>query len=57
MTVAELMEKINQKKKELETTTDKTVLEAEIKELEQELAVQNATKRPRRTAFLDECAG
>lgn len=65
MTEAEIMEQINKKKTSLEEaranntniTTVKT-LEEEIKALELSLSSgQAAPKRPRRTAFLDDCAG
>jgi hypothetical protein len=64
MTEAEIMEQINKKKTSLEearSSNNATVvktLEEEIKQLEASLTSgQAAPKRPRRTAFLDECAG
>ena len=64
MTEAEIMEKINKKKTSLEqarssnNATAVKTLEEEIKQLEASLTSgQAAPKRPRRTAFLDECAG
>jgi len=64
MTEAEIMEQINKKKTSLEearssnNSTAVKTLEDEIKQLEASLTSgQAAPKRPRRTAFLDECAG
>ncbi len=67
MTEAEIMEQINAKKRALETYRGSSAspnaasikaLEDEIKQLESSLTgSQSAPKRPRRTAFLDECAG
>ena len=65
MTEAEIMEQINRTKTKLEQArsinSDATVVkkfEDEIKQLEASLTSgQAAPKRPRRTAFLDECAG
>jgi hypothetical protein len=65
MTEAEIMEQISMKKTRLEQArsgnSDATLvktLEDEIKQLEASLTSgQAAPKRPRRTAFLDECAG
>jgi len=64
MTEAEIMEQINKKKTSLEearssnNATAVKTLEDEIKQLEASLTSgQAAPKRPRRTAFLDECAG
>jgi hypothetical protein len=67
MTEAEVMEKLNQKRATLEqyksgsvTASESEVkaLEDEIKELEASLSNAGARpRRPRRTAFLDECAG
>ncbi len=64
MTEAEIMEQINKKKTSLEqarssnNATAVKTLEEEIKQLEASLTSgQAAPKRPRRTAFLDECAG
>ncbi len=67
MTEAEIMEQINKKRSTLEQyrTGNPPVapdlvktLEDEIKTLESSLSgTQAAPKRPRRTAFLDECAG
>jgi hypothetical protein len=60
------MEQINKKRSTLEQyrtappadSTVVKVLEDEIKTLESSLSgTQAAPKRPRRTAFLDECAG
>ena len=65
MTEAEIMEQINKKKTSLEEARSSKAnptlvetLENEIKQLEASLTSgQAAPKRPRRTAFLDECAG
>jgi hypothetical protein len=65
MTEAEIMEQINKKKTTLEEARSSNsnptlvkTLEDEIKQLEASLTSgQAAPKRPRRTAFLDECAG
>ncbi len=65
MTEAEIMEQINKKKTTLEEARSSNsnptlvkTLEDEIKQLEAALTSgQAAPKRPRRTAFLDECAG
>lgn len=65
MTEAEIMEQINKKKTTLEAARSGNAnstlvksLEEEIKQLEASLTSgQAAPKRPRRTAFLDECAG
>jgi len=67
MTEAEIMEQINKKRTTLEQYRSSNppvspslvqTLEVEIKQLESSLSSgQAAPKRPRRTAFLDECAG
>jgi hypothetical protein len=67
MTEAEIMEQINKKRSTLEQYRSSNppaspsavkTIEEEIKALESSLTgTQAAPKRPRRTAFLDECAG
>jgi len=64
MTEAEVLEQIKQKKATLEQykaspadAAKVKTLEDEIKQLESTLAGNAQPRRPRRTAFLDECAG
>jgi hypothetical protein len=65
MTEAEIMEQINKKKTSLEQARSSNASPAAVKTLEEEIKAlessltsgQAAPKRPRRTAFLDECAG
>ncbi len=65
MTEAEVLEQIKQKKATLEQykaspsadAAQVKTLEDEIKQLETTLAGGAQPRRPRRTAFLDECAG
>ncbi len=67
MTEAEIMEQLNKKRTTLEeyksgnvavSESEMKALEDEIKQLETSLSSAGARpRRPRRTAFLDECAG